>query len=176
MRFLDVNDFLNRPYKIPNIEESREFIDDYIEDEETKILKKILGLRLYNEFIEGLDTSGTIEQKWIDLRDGAEYESGSNLYEYRGLVDFLKPYICSKWVEINFRKATTSGVIVNNGQQNTQTVVPDYERVQYWNEFVEKVGGSCAMENTLYGFLKANESDYEDLVFTQHKVINTLDI
>jgi len=174
--FLDASDFLNVPYKIPNIEESRSFIDDFIEAEEAKILKKILGLRLYNEFIEGLEASGEIEQKWTDLQDGTTYEYGDILYEYTGLVDFLKPYICSKWMEINFRKPTTSGVVINNGQQNTQTVTPDYEVVTYWNEFAEKVGVNCNRKNTLYGFLMANESDYEDLEFTEQKRINQFNL
>lgn len=173
--FLDVSDFLNVPYKIPNIEESQIFAE-YIEAEETKILKKVLGLRLYNEFIEGLDESGTIEERWEALQDGGEYEYNDILYEYTGLVDFLKPYICSKWMEVNYRKATTSGVVINQGQQNTTTVTPDYEVVTYWNEFVGKVGGSCARENTLYGFLLANESDYEDLEFTEQKLTNQFNL
>ncbi len=184
--FLDASDFLNTPYKIPNIDESRSFADDYIEAEETKILKQILGLRLYNEFIEGLNTSGDIEDKWLVLRYGATsedegiaalaiYTIGNADYEYCGLVDFLKPYICSKWPEVNFRKPTTSGIVINNGQQNTQTVTPDYEVVTFWNEFSGKVGGKCRKMNTLYGFLQDNLSDYEDLVFTEQKVKNQHD-
>jgi len=71
--FVDSTDFTDIPYKIPNQEETRAFVD-WIEAEETKILKEVLGLPLYNAFIEGLDTSGSIEQKWLDLRDGAEYD------------------------------------------------------------------------------------------------------
>lgn len=162
--FVEASDFDDIPYKIPNQEEMRNILD-WLEKEEAKLLKKVLGLRLYNEFIEGLETSGDIEQRWIDLREGTTYEYNEKLYEYLGVVDFIKPYIVSLWNDLMYRKQTTSGVIINQGQQNTQVQTPDYEVVKYWNEASGKIGDSCERENTLYGFLKANESDYEDLEF-----------
>jgi len=159
--FVDSTDFLAIPYKIPNQEETRAFVD-WIESEEAKILKEVLGLPLYNAFIEGLETSGAIDQKWIDLRDGAEYDYSDSTYEYLGLVDFLKPEIYSRWVVLNYRKLTTAGVVINQGVQNTITNNPDVEFAQYHNEFVEKIGNICNQKNTLYGFLTVNEEDYEE--------------
>lgn len=173
--FVSSEDFLDIPYVIPNQEETRG-LDSFIEAEETKILKKILGIELYNEFIQGLESSGDIEQKWIDLRDGATYEYGEVQYQYEGLKDLLKPYIYQLAVQLNYRKLTTSGVVINRGQQNTETQNPNYEVVTYWNEFVSKVGKWCEMKNTLYGFLYANEADYESLEFTEQHYKNQLDL
>lgn len=175
MAFVDVTDFNELPYKIPNQNEAREFVT-FIEKEETKILKKLLGIDLYNEFIEGLATSGEVEERWTELRDGVEYEYNGVTYEYLGLVDLLVPAIYSIWVQTTYRRFTSSGVIVNKGQQNTEAVNPSYEIVQNWNEYVKKVGGVCGQEGTLYGFMTANEDDYEDWEFTEPELKNTLDL
>lgn len=178
--FVDSTDFTDIPYKIPNQEETRAFVD-WIEAEETKILKEVFGLPLYNAFIEGLDTSGSIEQKWIDLRDGAEYDYEDSTYEYLGLVDFLKPEIYSRWILLNYRKLTSSGVIINTGQQNTTVQNPDVEFAQYHNEYVNKIGNICKQKNTLFGFLTVNEEDYEEdgeviWNFTDQKLTNQFNL
>ncbi len=180
MTFLDSTDFLEIPYKIPNQDETRSF-ESWIAIEEAKILKEILGLPLYNAFIEGLDTSGTIEDKWLDLRDGAEYDLYDTTYEYLGLVDLMKPEIYSRWVGINYRKLTTAGVVINQGQQNTTTNNPDVEYAQYHNEFVNKVGCMYKQDNSLYGFLTVNEEDYQEdgetiWVFTEQKLTNQFNL
>jgi len=178
--FVDPTDFTDIPYKIPNKEETRAFVD-WIEAEETKILKEVLGLPLYNAFIEGLDTSGSIEQKWLDLRDGAEYEYSDSTYEYLGLVDFLKPEIYSRWFYLRYRVPTSSGVVINTGQQNTTVQNPDVEVSQYHNIFVEKIGNSCNQKNTLFGFLTVNEEDYQEdgeviWNFTEQKLTNQFNL
>lgn len=174
--FVDVDDFVGLPYKIPNQEESKS-LPDFIEKQEVLVLKKLLGLRLYTDFIAGL-AEATPLQKWIDLRDGAGYEISDNAdyyFEYKGLADFLKPFIYSEWIKLNYRKWTNVGMIVNSAQERSTAVNPFDEVVQYWNEFVTKVGYKNSQENTLYGFLVANEEDYEDLVFHYYPYKNTLD-
>lgn len=52
--FLKATDFSDKPYEVPNQEESPEFVA-FIDNEERKLLKKLLGLDLYNAFLEGLD-------------------------------------------------------------------------------------------------------------------------
>lgn len=166
--FLEATDFLDKPYKVPNQEESKEFVA-FIEAKEAEILKKVFGLQLYNDFIEGLETSGDIDQIWIDLRDGTTYEYNDVLYEWKGIDDLLKPIVYSEWLTINFRRWTSSGMIINTGQQNSGAVNPDQEIIRASNEFVDKLGGSnngITYSNSLYGFLFVNSSDYNDWDFT----------
>ena len=178
--FLTSSDFIDTPFKVPNQEESRWFIG-WMESKEEETLKSLLGVSLYNAFIAGIETSGTIEDRWINLRDGTTYEYNGVTYEWKGLVDLLKPRIISLWYPYIHRKTTSVGVVINQGQQNTTSVAPDEEYVEAHNEYVKKVGGqiykhSCATkyDNCLYGFLKVNEDDYEDWIFTQPTITNYL--
>lgn len=183
--FVNEKLFKSPPYKIPNQGEfagGLPSFKDWLETEEVKILKEILGIELYYEFMEALDDSGEIDQKWTRLRDGSTeddrftYEYNEVPYEYLGLVDLLVPELYSRWLEMNYRKNTSSGVVIMKGQQNTELQDPTYEVVRFHNEFVSKVGGSCKQENSLYGFLIANEDDYESLEFKEPQKTNQFDL
>lgn len=156
------------------------WFSNWMEAKEEETLKSLLGVSLYTDFIEGLDDS-TIEQKWIDLRDGTTYEFSDVAYEYKGLVDLLKPRIMALWYPTIHRKTTSVGVVINQGQQNTTSIAPDLEYVDNQNIYVRKVGGQiycsswlCYQSNCLYGFMKANEDDYEGWIFEQPKIENYL--
>lgn len=173
--FVESTDFLALPYKIPNQEETREFVD-FIETESENILKKLLGIELFNELVEALATSGDLEERWEAFQDGTDYTYGDVLYHYNGIVDLLKPEIYSKWVKLNYRKLTTSGIVINQGQQNTTTNNPDVEFAQAHNDYVSKVGSSCKQKNTLYGFMTANESDYDGWEFEEQELTNQFNL
>lgn len=163
--FLDPSDFDDVPYRIPNQEESRD-LQDFIDKKEAEYLKKVLGLSLYNAFIAGLETSGTVDQIWTDLRDGAEYTYNDIEYEYYGVKELLKPVIYSEWLDYNYRKLSNGGMIVTTAQQNSTAVNPIDEIVFGWNEFVKQVGGSCyydwGFNNTFRGFMDVNGEDYPE--------------
>ncbi len=108
MSVIAVEDFNDRPYKVPNQKESVEF-KDFIEKAEEDLLINLLGYSLYKEFIAGLAT-GPVLQKWTDLKDGAEYTYSEKLYKYNGLIDFLKPAIYSLWMSVA-RAATASSFV-----------------------------------------------------------------
>lgn len=175
---LQLTDFTDREYKIPNQNESRD-LESWIERHETALLKELLGYELWKQFTEGLETSGDIEQKWIDLRDGAEYEYGDRTYKYDGLVDLLRPAIFSKWVPVGTWKLTNSGMVQNNQTpENSVTLdnVDEFLTVR-WNEFVTKCNGHCLNQrNTFYGFMKADEAadepNYPDWDFTEQRFKN----
>lgn len=163
--FLDPSDFEDVPYAIPNQEESRS-LQDFIDAKEAEYLKKVLGLSLYNDFLSGLETSGEIEDIWINLRDGIDYTYNDTIYNYCGVKELLKPVIYSDWIAVNYRKWSNGGMIVNNGQNNSTSVNPIDEIVSSWNEFINRAGGSCYRHfkrgwyNTLNGYLDANAEDY----------------
>jgi hypothetical protein len=218
MPFLKATDFSDKPYEVPNQQESPEFVA-FIEAEETKLLKKVLGLDLYNAFIDGLAeitqytwTAGNAtvigreyiygndiwealtvqtgtapvvganwelveaDNKWLSLKNGTEYTIANRTNEWVGMVTMLKPAIYSLWFPMMYRKVTASGVILTTGQQGTTLVNPDYEIVKNWNEFANYAGDCYETENTLYGFLMENESDYEPFYFTPPTHKNTFNL
>jgi hypothetical protein len=173
---LSLTDFDNVPYKIPNQNESA-WLEDYIEMKETEYLKQILGIALYNDFIEAIDNSpGSIPSPYDDLLNGAEYTWHGVVFEWVGMVKALRTAVYSQWLIENYRKKTNSGTIVNLGQQNTESVVPSYDIQVNFNKWCEYIGSDCAMFNTLYGYLYVNKLDFEidgtKWVFTKQNYIN----
>lgn len=165
---IDPADFSDRPYKVPNQEESRDFTS-FIENKENELaIKYLLGDALWTEFKTEL--AGTPAQKWIDLRDGATYLNGDTQYRYGGWVDMVRPAIFSEWLPPLTYKLTNVGYVANSTPQQAEMVI-DQEPylITRWNEFAAKVGYNANYwyncVNTFYGFMKANESNYDDWVF-----------
>lgn len=158
---LSVTDFASRPYKIPNQNESAD-LSAFIEDAEEQILTDLLGYEFYNTFATNYDTSGTPAQKWIDLAEGAEYTYNDVTYNWKGLVDLLKPIVYARWMDIGAYKFTNVGWIQNSAQENSTLIDSEQFRVQYVNEYAKKAGINYNMYNTLWGFLEVNKAEYED--------------
>lgn len=177
--FCQPKHFKSPPYKIPNQQEFAEGLTAFKEllgDQEEDILKSLLGYDLYTEFTEALEASGELDEKWANLRDGTTYVYNGVTYQWKGLVDLLKPALYSEWLPINHRKNTSSGVVVNKGQQNTETQNPMPDIVKAWNVFVIKAGSCANSINSFYGFMKANEDDYDGWEFTEPELKNQFDI
>jgi hypothetical protein len=172
MALIQATDFDSLPYKIPNQSEFPSFVA-FIEAKEEEILKQLLGYDLYTEFMAEVETSGVPDQKWLDLRDGSTYVLLGKKYEYKGLIDLLKPAIYSQWISVIQRKLTSVGVVVNDGQQNTTQVNPSYEIVTNWNLYVRKVTGVI---NSFYGWMKDNEDDFPTWEYTSPNYINDFGI
>ena len=167
---IDPADFLERPYKVPNQQESRDFISFLETAEEELAVKYLLGYELWELFKQGLDTSGAVDSIWEDLRDGAEYTVGGKTYKYKGWVDVVRPAIFSQWMPELTYKLTNVGIVENNAPKESKVLEDQYPyHVLHWNEFVKKVGShhwngyNC--QGSIYGFLKANETLYEEWVF-----------
>lgn len=185
---IDATDFTNRPYKVPNQEESRDFIS-FIGDIEARLAAgmlaeecvSLLGADLWTAFQAGLDTSGTPEAHWLALRDGADYTYQGKTYRYNGWVDMVRPGIYSQWIPVGTDKFTNIGFIKNNAPQQSKLTEDYYPSVvQYWNEFAKKVGfdTDCGYnyKNSFYGFMKANEDSYDNWVFKCPKFKNRHDL
>lgn len=174
--FVVLSDFENRPYKIPNQEESKD-LQNFIDVAEEKILKSLLGVVLYDELAEGTDmTESLIAQKWLDLRDGDTYSfTGSDLtYEYKGLVSFLVPCIYSLWLTETRDKYTNSSTGFNTSDK-FERISPARRIVESYNDFFRQVGNYWNQWNTLYGFLTANTTTYNDFDGSLFTAIGTDD-
>jgi len=157
-----LEDFNVRPYKIYFQEEENQggALLDFIGNKEEEILRDLLGTNVYNAFIEGLEQP-SVQQRWVDLRDGAVYEYSSVQYEYKGLVNLLVPCIFAYWVKETSDTYTNSST-VRNTLANAQAMPPGRRIGEAYGRFLELVGDECNYRNTLYGFMLANLSDYDD--------------
>lgn len=155
--FVDELDFFYAPYNVPNQTEKVSF-QNYLGVKEEEILLKLFGYELWDEFKAAI-IAGSPSQKWVDLRDGDTYTYGGETYKYYGLNDLLVPVIYSWWLKDNFDKHTNIGVGLN--QKTDFTLISPAKRIaRAFNKFSEKVGSVRCYENTLWGFLKANEDTY----------------
>jgi hypothetical protein len=69
--------------------------DQYAQEVQRNYLEKILGVELYTALQNDLDGSNQpIEQRFIDLIDGVQYNIGSSVYNFRG----VKLYCSYLWM------------------------------------------------------------------------------
>lgn len=181
------SDFDDRPFKIPNQEESGD-LEGFIDDAEIDLaVKHLLGLDLWDEFITAVTSSGVLDQKWLDLRDGATYQYQNVNYKYNGWVDLVRPGIYSLWQPEGTWKYTNVGWVQNKANSapqagNQSELLEDQYvfHVKYWNQFVEKVGYQSAncynYKNSFYGFMKANETTYDGWIFNTPVFKNRFDL
>ena len=167
---IDPTDFLDRPYKIPNQEESRDFLK-FIEDKEDELARLLLGNDLWEEFDSAINGSGVLDTIYERLRDGATYEYNNKTYRYAGWVDMIRPGIFSEWLPNTTMKLTNIGYVVNDAPDKSKLLDNQYEfQVSHWNKFVSKVGYHPAYgyqyRDSFYGFLKVNSDDYSSWSFT----------
>ncbi len=156
---VDLTDFNTRPYRIPDQTDHKDLVD-FMEAKEEDILRSLFGTALYNQYVAGI-AAGSPAQKWVDLRDGKVYTYGGVSFEYKGLVDLLVPCIFAYWVKETSDKYTSIGTVQNSSDSNTH-VSPSRRITEAYGTFLDKVGDSCYYENTLYGFIEANLTDYSD--------------
>jgi hypothetical protein len=120
---------------------------------EPEILIKCLGFDLYKQFSTAL--SGTPDQKWLDLRDGKDYQVNSLSYRWRGFANANKQSIIANYVwfiftlnseyyQSGFRKAET---------ENSNLVNPRQRQCNVYNEMVNWLA-------ELHHFITNNISDY----------------
>lgn len=157
MAILTTSHFAKGEYEVPNQEEKAGF-PDFIIDNETRILKDLLGIACYNAFIAGL---GAATQRWVDLKNGGEYDYNEITYKFEGMVDLLKPIVYSRWIHKTAQKFTSAGV-VSPTPSNSKMESPGRMIGKYNAEYFCKLGDECHQENTLYGFLYANRDTYPE--------------
>lgn len=173
--FAIATDFNYQPYNIVKPEGSS--FTTFIDDEEEKILKKILGIGLYNDFIAGLEDDYP-DEKWTRIRDGATYEYIGITYEWAGLKTrkgAMVPYIYSQWCLKDYKQASASGITTLPMTENSEVLGP-WGAVNAYNDFVQKIGWQKWPKNTLYGLLSIYITDYSNLVWKSPDKMSLFDL
>lgn len=171
------SDFSNKPYRLNNIEENKDF-RDFMEAEEQRILEKILGVALYDELVEAFDVADPpVIAKWANLVNGTAYDYSGHQYRYSGLLPILQARIYSLWLVRSAHKQTSAGVVVDvPADKNSSSVGPRVSASQASADFTEKCGNCYRLKNTLYGFLHANLSTYSNWNFVDPGSVNRFDL
>lgn len=137
--------------KVDVLENLQFFIDRY----EKEYLRKVLGVDLYNDFIDGIDP---IIEPWLSLKNGKDFVNlQGRLTQYFGLANDDKQSPLANYVYYHFQKnAYTQSTGVGETQSKTEnaTVVsPGAKMEKAWNDMVKQT-------NVLVEFLYVNNSLY----------------
>lgn len=125
-----------------------------VERNEKDFIMKCLG-SLGASYIEGLEQT-TPDQKWIDLRDGADYLKNGVTLHFNGLNEIEAHYIWFLYQE-KVSQSTANGELQVSSEQVDNT----YLLVNRWNEMVNLIGyNENGFVPCLKDFLEAG--DYED--------------
>lgn len=116
----------------------------YIDKYETQFLRYTLGHDLYAAFVAGLAMAPTIEQRWLDLRDGVEFtdQGGSRGYTWRGLkpaaIGTSKESPIAMYIYFFYQKGlyTQSAGVgeVTTKNENATKANPGEKMAKAWNE------------------------------------------
>lgn len=149
--FVTASDFNLKPYNIPNLDAVVNTFQAYANKKEKEALKSLLGLTLYEAFIDGLNEDYP-EQRWLDLRDGAQYQYSLRTYEWVGMNEMLVPFVFSEWVRDD--DSILTGVGTGKSKTENLTRLKPLRKISdAFNEYADKAGNRCEYRNTLYGFL-----------------------
>jgi hypothetical protein len=150
--------------------------------------------------IEGADWT-LIEQdnKWLKLKNGANYTLNSEVFYWDGMVKLLKPYIYCNWLNDTFDNYSGNGVSQST-QENATVISPRKRIVDSFNNFSLMAGTwvkcpyyssfypvdyydfyfygyeDIEQRNTLYGFLTVNSTYYTGFRFQEQGIKNVFNI
>lgn len=107
---------------------------------EPEILDKSLGYDLKKSFMDGL-AQVSPAQKWLDLRDGTDYQIGGIYYNWMGFANVRKQSIIANYVFCDY---LVNGAWFNSAfgirQINSENSVPVNHRgkqMQVYNEMID---------------------------------------
>jgi len=145
--FLTPADFNVIPYNIPPKPDAPNSLGDFINFYEKKVLIDLLGPVLYLEFVEALfeDPNADplvpidevdIDQKWKDLRDGAEYTYTEKPYRWLGVEEAMKPFIFQQWESDHYKRLSSQGRS-RSRKENADVVDPSDNITSAYSDFVK---------------------------------------
>lgn len=138
---------------IPNVNQTEigGLVDLFIQKYEPEFLQSALGYELAQQFTAGI-AMPTPDQKWLDLRDGAEYtDYAGKVRKWKGLViavpkqSIIANYIYY-WFSRNKYTQTTSMGEVKSTVENSVPISPGEKMARAWNEMS---AGVCALGDFL---------------------------
>ena len=146
------------------------------------ILLKALGRDLYDAFEAGLQES-TIEQKWLDLRDGKTYQVDGVNVRWNGLKNndlesLIAYYVFFNWSRNNVTRQTGNGRVISDKENSTNASSLDSQVYAYNKMFV--LYGSFyhsqyaeSLYNFIYQMNLLDENTYPNWIFTEIEPINS---
>lgn len=176
MSFID-NKYFKDDIILPE-EKYDEPIQSFIERYEPEILKKLFGYELYKL----ISADEVVDQRLIDLIDGAEYTVNDHTYKWIGLKNdeniSLIAYYIYYWVRRNKISETTSFSEVENAHENAVNVGASMKIQNAWRRLQQLYGSVKYPDDyeSCYAYMKQREEDYPEWIFTELGSVNAFDL
>lgn len=144
-----------------NRAEVSDIVTHLIDKYEVIFLRDVLGIKLYNEYVTGI-AAGSPAQKWLDIRDGKEFQIGETFYRWRGFKEgsttLTRKSIIANFVYYWYTRDAVSfqtpASEASAKTENSNIVSPAVKQSRAWNEMVDGV-------NELVFFLSNNLATYD---------------
>ncbi|CAB4126490.1 hypothetical protein UFOVP74_44 [uncultured Caudovirales phage] len=112
-------------------------LNDIIAVRELEYLKKVMGLKLYRAFMEGL-SADTPDARWTDIKNGCDFtDECGNLREWSGFVNSNKISPIANyvyyWYLRNQQTFTSGGGEKTSESQNAADADPILKFMRAWN-------------------------------------------
>jgi len=168
--FIDSTYFRDEIRLSINTNQVEEF-NNFITKIEKEVLISFLGYDLYKAFIEGLE-AGSPEQKWLDLRDGCEYqvedENGNDVYvQWIGLMNtekksMLAYFVYYFWMRLSQTTNTPSGEFKTVDENNVAPPNSLYNQkvVSAYNKGCDLYGVDLTCYSSSDWFIKGLDRPY----------------
>lgn len=164
---------------LPNIDKKINTYNAAIEQYEKEILINLLGYELYTEFIAAIALPGP-DQKWLDLRDGAEFTMEYNgqdiTLKWEGLINDEKISLIAYYCYYKIRKRdvslTTSVNEVRGKLENSETVNETRKIINAWRLMLSLYGETECSYNGFNWTSRAVE--YFDKYLSEYDTYNDL--
>jgi len=162
MNFVTISDFDKIPYNLPPKDVQNTDFESWMDIEEEKVLRCLLGHLFYDELIA--NALYLPEEKWSRLVDGAYYVYSGIDYKWIGLNKMLKPYLYVMRTKQTLDHHTSTGIEL--AQVETALKISFRQRAaDAWNVFVNAYGIEKNQRESLYGFIQANLTDYTNFKY-----------
>lgn len=168
-QFVTSTDFNTAPYSLPNLDKVINSFNKFVLQEQERVLRDLLGNKLFEAFAQAVDTPGPLAQRWTDLKDGKAYTFATFDYRWKGMKELFKPYIYSAWLTEQVNTVTGVGV-VEAKPENGELVNAGHRISKAWNQYADIAGNADVLNwcfpwedliaDTLYGYLYYSEDKY----------------
>jgi hypothetical protein len=145
------------------------FFENIRDEYEEHYLKKILGVRTYNDY---LDNSGNTF--WTNFVDGVDYTVNSVEYKYPGIKPVLARFVFFHWHEEKDSKLVWEGKIKDTYEDKIKHM-PYHEMVKQFNKAVDLIDSPFSYDADVYHYMDTQYTG-DDWIYTQIKKINEWDL
>lgn len=164
------SDFKN-PYQVySGTTETELLLDEYITKYQEYYLKKILGIRMYNDFDSKYPDGGFYD----NFVNGTTYTEDSVSYVYPGIKPVLVKFVYYWWHRNTATILGEKGELKANYQKLVKTI-PVNKMVSAYNDAVDLIDNNISYDATVYHYLNTQYTG-TDWDFTRINKINAFNI